>query len=62
MAFGLNRVELIDDGVGHRFERVVLAMDMSARPERAGLAQRVLDVEAELVLRDRVKIVVHAQA
>ena len=37
-------------------------MDVPARPERAGLAQRVLDIEQEVVFRDGAEIVVHVPA
>ena len=51
--------EVLDDGVRHRPERIVLAVDTPARPALAGLAKRLLHIEQELVLRDRVEIVVH---
>ena len=50
---------MLDDCVRDRPQRVVVAVDVLARPERAGLAQRMLDIEAELVLRNRPEIVVH---
>ena len=51
--------QVLDDCVRDRLERVVVAMDTLARPERAGLRQRALDIEQELVPRKRAQIVVH---
>ena len=50
---------MIDDGAGNGPEGVVHVMDVPARPERAGLAQCLLDIEQELVSRDGAEIVVH---
>lgn len=52
--------EVLYNGVGDEPERGAVAVTALARPEGTRLAQRVLDVEGELMLRDRAEIVIHA--
>ena len=52
-------IEVFDDCAGHRPEGVMLAVDPFARPVRSSLAQRLLDIEQDFVLRNRAAVVVH---
>ena len=50
---------MFDDRLGPRPEGLTLTVDPFARPKCSGFAQRLLDIEQELVLRDRAAVDVH---